>query len=212
MPAVPTKKLTLLTRCLIAGWGIVVLSGIWVVTAYSNSPGPLQNTPRHWPADTAISLDVRVPTIVLFVHPKCPCSMATLRELGRNLGDIADQIAVRIVVYCPKEASDSWTDTKLKELAEQLFPDSTLIDRNAIEARRFAAATSGHVFAFSPAGLCLFQGGVTSSRGHEGDNLGVQAIRQIAESKNNICKTTPVFGCPIVAFTSECSKCEQALR
>lgn len=197
MSDMPTKQISPFTRCLIAVWGIAILSGVLGVTAYSNTPGSRLKTASDWPTETAIERSVNVPTIVLFVHPKCPCSLSTLRELGRSLGDPGDSVAVRIGLYCPLDLDDSWTDTKLRTIAEQIFPGASFVDRNGVEAKRFSAATSGHVFAFSADGECLFSGGATSSRGHEGDNLGVQAIRQIVAGKPTSCKTTPVFGCPI---------------
>ncbi|MEP3480482.1 MAG: hypothetical protein ABJZ55_14620 [Fuerstiella sp.] len=199
MPDCSTTTLSPFTRCLMAAWGITVLGGVLAVTAYSNSPGAQQDTGDEWPADSTISLHSDLPTILLFVHPKCPCSLATVRELQRSLGNDSDAMSIQIGLYGPEDRDDSWTDTRLKKLAEQAFADSTFVDRNGTEAKRFGAITSGHVLAFSPTGRCLFRGGVTSARGHEGDNLGLEALRQIVAGTPNSCTTTPVFGCPIAA-------------
>lgn len=196
---IPTTKLSPFTRCLMALWGTTVLGCVIAMTAYSNLPGLQQNTSSTWPVDSAIKLDSDVPTILLFLHPKCPCSLATVRELQRGLGNDSQAISIRIGLFCPVGRDDSWTDTQLKANAEQAFQGSTFVDREGAEATRFGAITSGQVFAFSPAGECLFRGGATSARGHEGHNLGVQALQQIVAGKPTSCTTTPVFGCPIIA-------------
>ena len=199
MPHCSTKKISPFTRCLIVAWGITVLGGVLAVTAYSNSPGTQLDTGYEWPTGSTITLHSHLPTILLFVHPKCPCSLATVRELQRSLGSDSDAMSIQIGLYCPEDSEGSWTDTRLKRLAEQAFANSTFVDQNGTEAKRFGAITSGHVLAFSPTGRRLFRGGVTSARGHEGDNLGVEALRKIVAGEPNSCTTTPVFGCPIAA-------------
>ena len=51
-------------------------------------------------------------------------------------------------------------------------------DVEGVEARRFGAQTSGTTSLYSPDGRLLFSGGITSSRGHEGDNAGEDALTQ----------------------------------
>ena len=50
---------------------------------YSNTPGTVGNVPERWPSASSIARSERQPTLVLVLHPHCPCSRATLRELAR---------------------------------------------------------------------------------------------------------------------------------
>jgi hypothetical protein len=65
-------------------------------------------------------------------------------------------------------------------------------------AQEFHALTSGQTALYDPAGNCLFSGGITDGRGHEGPSRGAQEIASlIAGHKSNISET-PVFGCSLL--------------
>ena len=63
--------------------------------------------------------------------------------------------------------------------------------------------TSGQTALYDPAGNLLFQGGITETRGHAGDNTGCEAIESLVLHQN--MTTTPstgpgetaVFGCSL---------------
>src|SRR5262245_47226030 len=44
---------------------------------------PLEAASFHWPAGAQIRLAGDRPTILFFMHPKCPCTRASLAELER---------------------------------------------------------------------------------------------------------------------------------
>jgi hypothetical protein len=79
-----------------------------------------------------------------------------------------------------------------------------IIDRDATEARRFGAETSGFVLAFDPGGHLAFSGGITPSRGHEGDNPGLQSAVRFVNSGElpEAQAKTPVFGCALFSTRS----------
>ena len=59
-------------------------------------------SPIHrWPATSQLVRDPGRPTLIMFVHPHCPCSRATLAELDRLLSPRRDRVAVRIVMVRP---------------------------------------------------------------------------------------------------------------
>jgi hypothetical protein len=66
-------------------------------------------------------------------------------------------------------------------------------------ARRFGAATSGQGLLYDRAGRLRFQGGLTSARGHAGDNAGSAAIVALAQGRVPDTVETPVYGCPLFA-------------
>lgn len=186
-------------------WAVALIGGTLGLAAYSSRPGSGTSAGGPWPNDSRVAKHDQLPTLVMFLHPKCSCSVATLRELQRCLSTRKDSVSLHIGFYCPSEKSDSWAATKLRSQAERIAPGSTFVDRKAREARRFGAVTSGHLIAFSPDGTCLFSGGITSSRAHEGSNSGADAIRQILSRKRPKTRTTPIFGCPIVRDSRESS-------
>ena len=197
-PINQSKQLPGFAKLTLSVWGLAVLGGTLAIAAYSNTPGANAETVVTWPADTDVDRSANSPTLVLFLHPKCPCSWSTLREFNRALEDSSDQVKIQIGLFCPASEADGWTDTPLTQFADQLQPGCTFIDRSAIEALRFGVLTSGHVLAFSESGICLFSGGITTSRGHDGENRGSLALRSICRGDNPGFLQPPVFGCPIV--------------
>jgi hypothetical protein len=71
------------------------------------------------------------------------------------------------------------------------------MDTDGREARRFGAATSGQAYLYDQSGCCLFAGGITPLRGHEGDNPGMSAILSWILEARAESTTWPVTGCPL---------------
>jgi hypothetical protein len=71
-------------------------------------------------------------------------------------------------------------------------------DQGGVEARRFDVEGSGHVLLYAPSGKLLFSGGITPSRGHEGDNAGRSAIVSLILRGHAPVDHTPVFGCSLL--------------
>src|ERR1043165_2147388 len=63
-------------------WLGAVGYGLHFVWAYENSPGQSGTPPTTWPTESAIKRTDGLPTLVLFIHPHCPCSRATIGELA----------------------------------------------------------------------------------------------------------------------------------
>ncbi len=106
---------------------------------------------------------------------------------------------IQVVFFRPKSASPGWEQTRLWHEAAAIPGVCVGVDPGGVEARRFGAATSGHVFLYDVAGRLRFCGGITPSRGHEGDNPGRDAI--LARLLGGEAGTEPalVFGCPLAS-------------
>jgi len=74
-----------------------------------------------------------------------------------------------------------------------------ILDPDGKLARRFGVETSGHTLVYGADGKLLFAGGITSSRGHLGDNAGFAAVLEIITNRSiqSARTTTPVFGCEL---------------
>ncbi len=67
-----------------------------------------------------------------------------------------------------------------------------------MEAGRFGVKGSGHVLLYQPSGRLVFSGGITPSRGHEGDNPGRAAVISLVLQGRSPVNRTPVYGCPLL--------------
>jgi hypothetical protein len=66
------------------------------------------------------------------------------------------------------------------------------------EIRKFGAATSGQVLLYDASGRLQFNGGITASRGHAGDNDGRDAVASLLRSGRAPLHTAFVFGCSLL--------------
>ena len=171
--------------------------GTWSLLRYENKPGPVGKTPETWPYDSHIARQSGHATLVMFAHPHCPCSSASVGELNRLLTRCQQPTAVHILFVRPNEVSDSWTETSLRKSAEAIPDADVQIDPASEEARRFGAVSSGYVALYSAEGHLLFSGGITDGRGHAGDNAGENVVVTLLNGYEAGLKHTPVYGCSL---------------
>jgi hypothetical protein len=133
----------------------------------------------------------------MFVHPKCPCSQASLSELAAILAHSAGHLHAEVVFLCPSGKPQSWVHTDLWETAAQLPGTRLISDTEGREARLFHASVSGETLVYDRLGNLRFHGGITDGRGHAGDNAGCSAIQTYLNTGTIPLSRTPVFGCSL---------------
>jgi hypothetical protein len=174
-------------RAAVVAWALLAGAGLHWLAQYKTTPGAQQEAPRLWPADSKLPHAPGRNSLLLFLHPQCPCSRATLEELAQIHGDAAISI-----VFSDSAAFEgsSW-DTAQKIGA------AISVDKDGLEAARFGAHTSGQVILYDAAGRLQFAGGITASRGHLGDNIGRQAVQDVLAGRPARWDTHAVFGCAL---------------
>jgi hypothetical protein len=182
-------------------WLASATGGLWVLWAYDNQPGTAASAPLRWPTATRLVAAADRATIVLFAHPQCSCSPASLGELAEVLARARTRPRTYVVFLKPSSVADGWERTALWQQATRL-PNVTVIrDDDGLEARQFGAATSGQTFLYDSQGLLQFSGGITSARGHAGDSAGRTALLSLLDRQETSAPRTNVFGCPLFAST-----------
>jgi hypothetical protein len=179
-----------------AGWSIAVIAGFWRLTVYSTTAGE-EAKATSWPIRSAIQRDSKKPTLVVFFHPNCPCSAATLEELERLIPYIKNRAKTYIVFYKPRNRPESRGREGLWKRATSIPFTESRIDDEGSEIQTFGAKTSGQVFLFDPDGKLVFKGGITPARGHAGDSEGKKAILTFMTTGKTRIFETPVFGCSL---------------
>jgi hypothetical protein len=96
-----------------------------------------------------------------------------------------------------EKSEEGWADSGLIASAAAIPGVAVIPDPDGRTAREFGAVTSGQAMLYDPDGRLLFSGGMTSGRGHEGDNFGAQAILAHLLGNSNGIETAPVFGCAL---------------
>jgi hypothetical protein len=165
-------------------------------------PATQGKAPSQWPAETGIVFAEGKSNLVLFAHPQCPCSRATMEELAVILTQSGGRMKAHVLFHEPPDAPPEWTRTDLWRTAAAMPGVEVRADRDGAIARRFGAEASGQVVLFSAAGEQLFAGGITGARGHQGDNAGRQAVLAVVEKGQSRKAETPVYGCPLTITSS----------
>jgi len=186
-------------------WLAAVSLGTGVLIVYEYTPGLATNIPSNWPSQSKISHATDRPTLIMFAHPDCPCSRASIGELAVLMTHCQNQVKAHVVFLQPKGYGKDWLHTDLWQSAEAIPGVLVQADEEGNEARHFEATTSGQVVLYDALGKLLFSGGITSSRGHYGDNAGLSAIMKILHHESAETVKTPVFGCSLLDPMSDCT-------
>lgn len=183
-------------------WVAATGTGLAMLALYANSAGKTQPAPSHWPLGSRIQLSDDRASLVLFVHPRCPCTRASLGELEKIVAHYGAAMEPWVVFLKPAGAGNNWEQTDLWRTAVAIPGVHVISDVGGAEARRFHAVTSGQTLVYSDRGELLFDGGITYARGHAGDNAGRTAIEMCLSGHAPGYRETPVFGCSL-AVTAE---------
>jgi hypothetical protein len=175
------------------------LAGFAYLTTYQLQAGKASNAPKHCPTISEFSHGKAPFTLLLFLHPQCPCSTASISELQRLMAHTESNLDVHIIFWQPLENKNLWHDTPLIKSAKAMPQVEVSNDEGGVLAKRFGANTSGTTLVYSRDGSLLFRGGITLLRGHEGDNKGVSAIYDIVNNRtaSKDVQSSPVFGCSL---------------
>jgi hypothetical protein len=192
----PPKKLLL--TIFVGGWLAASGWGIWRLAAYSLAPGEQGVAPEQWPVDSAVTRNRSGYTVVIVLHPECPCSEATVEELDSIIAHSGGRLRAHLL-FVELPGLPSAQLSKLWERASRIPAVQLTKDVGGAEARRFGTRTSGETRLYGPAGKLLFHGGITASRGHSGDNPGEAAILVLLTPGSQLTTpvAAPVFGCAL---------------
>ena len=181
--------------CLISlvavGTGLVFLSG------FETFGGSQTRSSTDWPSEAIIPLDRSRPTLLMFAHPHCPCTRASLEELKSILGNAQGKVAAHILFLSPAKTPGAWTLTESWHQASRIPGLNLRYDTDGCLAGLFGAESSGEVRLYNPRGQLLFRGGITAGRGQLGSNAGEESLLELIKGAAPTVSQTPVFGCSL---------------
>jgi hypothetical protein len=179
-------------------WFSLIVVGFLILAHEEFTPVKASPPVRLFPRSSAVQLVSDKPTLVLFAHPHCPCTRASLHELDGILAETQNRVSVTVVFTIPDGVPAGWEQGDLWNSATNIPGLRVIRDRGGQEAHRFDVKGSGHVLLYAPSGKLFFSGGITESRGHEGDNEGHSAVVSFILNGHAPVSDTPVFGCSLL--------------
>jgi len=181
---------------LVGLWMLGVTAGMAMLNRHAAIASMDDARLARWPTGSTIARAEGRGTLLCFVHPRCPCTRATLRSLERVVSR-TPRAAVRVV--CRDDPGGDLTTSASWAMAGRIPGALRVRDPGGIEARRFGAMTSGLVLLFDATGALRFRGGVTPGRGHEGDSPGATALEAALRGRSGPIGWARVFGCGLEA-------------
>ena len=194
-------KETMRFRLLLLTLTVVGLCSGWLVWAlYENQPGQAATPPRTYPESG------KLPRLLLFLHPRCSCSRATLAEFIRLKPELAG-IQLEIVVTGPTQLAPP---EFVKTLRDSTGGVQVSLDSDGHRRDLYQAWTSGQVITYDDQGRLGYYGGLTASRGQVGPSHGQQQLR--AWLQGQPVASQAVFGCPLVGPDEMCAQRQGTAR
>ena len=181
-------------------WLMASAVGMLLLADYDSKPGHPARPPRQWPSGVSLARNASKPTVLMFLHPRCPCSRASLSELARLAHGERDRLDVSVVFAQPSNVTAEWSQTELWKNAVANGDLHVAIDTDGSLTEQFGAKTSGQVLVYDCKGALRFEGGITPGRGHPGDSFGGSMVREIAAGQTaDLPAHCATFGCALSA-------------
>lgn len=178
-------------------WAIAIAVGLGLLWKHQGAPSPVGKAPIAWPAEVALARVPGRPTLVTCVHPRCPCTRASLAQLSELLIRYPGRVNAYVVFEIPPGLTDDARERELWKTASKIPQVTPVVDVDGSIGRHFGAQTSGETFFYDANGSLRFSGGITAARGHVGDNDGSSAIEDLLNSVPPKTAKTHVFGCEL---------------
>ena len=179
-------------------WLGAIMTGICALMTYSQTPGTSANAPAAWPAGSHLEPASGLSTLIMFAHPKCPCTRASLAELEVIMQHCRGHLQAFVLFLQPTGTDQEWSHTELWRKAAAIPGVTVLADEQSHESQRFQVSTSGHVLLYDARQRRLqFSGGITAARGKSGNNRGRSALLAMLGSGERTVCSTSVFGCSL---------------
>jgi hypothetical protein len=178
-------------------WLCALTLGLFGLMRYDATPGAVAVVPATWPPDAGLARAADRPTLVVALHPHCPCSRATMDTLEAMLAVSPGAPQVYLLFFADPSQPASWGDSPLWHRAGRLSV-TRLRDPGGRLATRFGGLTSGAAVAYDRDGARGFAGGLTPGRGVALRADGASALAAVVFARQALpSAATPVFGCAL---------------
>ena len=192
------KTINLKVAAALLMWSVTVVTGLVYLNKYSLRPGTTAISPAFIPERDLYKKNKNLPTLIVFAHPQCPCTRATVRELEQLVAHSQGLVEVRVLFLQPTNELREWVESSLWQQTSKI-PHVSVAAIGETELEQFGEVTSGQVMLYDIEGRLIFSGGITDGRGHEGFNAGRSAIEGYLHGNQISIRQTPVFGCALTA-------------
>lgn len=182
---------------MLALWAAAVGTGSWFMLGHEFEVTASTKSVPNLPPELGRMVPESKPlTIVIAIHPECPCTGASIEQLDRLMTRNPESIQAVALLWA-EESNPTHSPAGDYQRRLSALPNVTIVaDPGGEKAKSFGAVVSGSVAAYDANGNLRFQGGLTASRGHAGSSAGMDILEAIARGQpTGDFAETPAFGC-----------------
>ncbi len=179
-------------------WLTLVLTAWVALGVYDHIPGETGAVPETFTERISRTTDHQKPLLLVFLHPRCPCSRNTLMEFEKLLARHPGTFELRFYFVHPADTAADWYLGENWDRARAIPLAHVEVDSNGKLAKSLGVRTSGHVLGYAPDGRLLFSGGLSEARsGHHAGEGGRMLENAMMETDHPPVRTS-VFGCRLL--------------
>ncbi len=183
---------------LVIAWLAAIAGGARVLLVYENTAAQAAQAPERWPSHTPLLRRDNRFTLVLLAHPDCPCTRASLAELEIAMSQLEGRLAAFVIFTKTGASAEQIAESGLWRKAASIPGVSVFYDAGGRETDRFGGQASGQTMLYNREGALVFSGGITRTRGHQGENEGVDTlVRLVTGGEGDKVLHTSVYGCDL---------------
>lgn len=199
----------------VAAWlGVVAVGVAWQIR-YETKAGSAGSLELAESAGMGVPERMREGRIVMALHPRCPCSGASVANLAEVARRARPGTSIRVLAGIPLDArGEEWLATPNCEAVRAIPGVELVADPGGRLGALHGLTTSGHVLAYDAGGALRFSGGITESRGNPEGGAALEGLVAILETlqertgERGAILTTPVFGCEVVGAEAGARRAE----
>jgi hypothetical protein len=177
--------------CVVVGSTVFVDYG--AKATLTSPPKPL------WPGGYALVRSESANTLTMFLHPNCPCSVASLEVLDQIVSRANRPVVAYVVFFAEGMGEQAVRESELWDLCAKKHRLIPRIDTRGELAQAFDVSVSGQTFLYNAGGEVTFSGGLTASRGQLEYSLGADAVVACLQGEPQTSSTARTFGCALYA-------------
>lgn len=178
-------------------WIAAAAGGSVYMFVYASRPAERSEVARVWPDRPGLVRNADGFSLVVAVHPKCPCTRASVAELNKLMLGWGGRVRAIALVSKPFELPDLWSESDVTARLREIPNVEVVRDLGGAKADAFGARSSGQTLLYDAAGRLAFEGGITAFRGHEGPSVGGEALKQLVAGAQTDVRHSKVFGCSL---------------
>ena len=97
---------------------LLVVGAMGFLSTYKNTAGNSTDAPARWPSDSRIGPEPGLPILIMFVHPMCSCTRASLSELRVLVSEFRGRFTPYVLSALPQGVGEEWMSSDLWKSAE----------------------------------------------------------------------------------------------